>query len=80
MTTVVSKLPWKKNVLSFALEAACDHAAKAADVAEDLLDDFFYNGDDEDMISQNVIVAFPVPPSGMGRGQGATLPSWMPNN
>jgi hypothetical protein len=72
-----------------ALEKVCDSAIEdAADVAANLLDDYFYkdvDGDDDEEQGLPHSMAFGNPsPSGMGRGmgrgRGATLPSWMPHN
>ena len=79
-----------------ALERFCDEQRNdPAEVAANMLDDFFYADDDlsldEAFLIQNSTNAFgqagfgfPDPSRqgglGRGRGRGATIPSWMPKN
>ena len=73
-----------------ALEAVCDSSMEeAAEVAANMLDDFFYNFDDEPEMEETPpsggVGAFgitggglqPEHARGMGRGRGAVIPSWM---
>jgi len=68
------------------LESICESSMDdAATVAADLLDDYFYpeDYDDQNAIdesTENDHFAFNPPTNGMGRGRGATLPSWMSHN
>jgi hypothetical protein len=74
-----------------ALEHVCDSTMHtAAEVAAELIDDFFDNNnnddDDETMDFGNFGFGQPVgapspapPPQGMGRGRGTTVPSWAIN-
>jgi hypothetical protein len=76
-----------------ALEHVCDSTMQeAAEVAAELIDDFFNQSDDDDYdafveaerrgfigFEQSVGVPLPPPPQGMGRGRGTVLPSWAMN-
>jgi len=64
-----------------ALESVCDSALEEAnEIAANLLDDFFYNDDEEEEYPPMGLVEATPTRSGMGRGRGATLPSWMTQN
>jgi hypothetical protein len=65
-----------------ALESVCDNTAleAAGEVAANLLDDYFFDDDNEEEDLPLPDVGFGGPRPGMGRGRGATLPSWMPEN
>eukprot|EP00980_Cylindrotheca_fusiformis_P011428 scaffold2649_cov137-Cylindrotheca_fusiformis.AAC.3 len=77
-----------------ALEHVCESPVEeASEVAADILDNFFYvdDQDDEMLLPQptNTTFSFGLPDPagatvpagrGMGRGRGATLPSWMSKN
>jgi hypothetical protein len=68
-----------------ALEAACEFSTmpETAEVAANLLDDFFYNFDEPEMDDPSQQEGFglnfgPVPENpGLGRGRGAVVPSWI---
>lgn len=80
-----------QSALDFVCESSVD---EAAEVAADLLDDFFCPDDNDDMFappsttrSNTFSFGFPEQPTtaaarvgGMGRGRGAVVPSWMSQN